>query len=236
MDVKITRNEIYKIFRDIVINYPNTNCRQLNTFASLFKSTDLNSPNLGKSYQDYKDGYFWSRAWVHSGASRDTIKGQYPLLSLENKEMSFNPCCNDEDCYEWHMLIIDTLECGNCEGCNRTKDSVYSNLMAIAKNVMCEFSSYKAYQDEEGAYWLSEGQAHFYNNNGSELSEACGEMCDMLDGEIKIEPIREDLIDGGIGVYLSFKTKHCSTVEKVDFNYDQKPLSEISKAICDVCN
>ena len=66
----ITIQDIYGIFRQIVIDFPYHKTRRLNTFAILDDRTEFNAENFEKKYEQYVNGFFWSRSWVAAGAKR----------------------------------------------------------------------------------------------------------------------------------------------------------------------
>lgn len=58
---------------------------RLNTFGVLDKRSDLLESGLGLGYDDFLEGYFWSRRWVYGGADPNQLEKEYGLLTVEHK-------------------------------------------------------------------------------------------------------------------------------------------------------
>ena len=151
---------IIAIWRQIVKDFPHHKERRLNTFAVLDNKAQLNTNNLEKSYQQYLDGYFWSREHAVSGSSRNTLKKEYDILFLENKQLNLHDIERNAASVE---LFISVASQADCEGCKRSWEQVDRDNREMLVAALQEFYSYKLYDDEGEFAWISPGRAATMN-------------------------------------------------------------------------
>ena len=80
-------SEFFNVSRDAVKHWPSAPAwGRMNTFSYLIRRADLVESALGRSYDDYLKGYFWSRDWVLGGADPDKMEKEYGILAIEKNE------------------------------------------------------------------------------------------------------------------------------------------------------
>lgn len=250
MASQLTRADVYSVFRTIVRSYPVTDCcRGLDTFVEITNENTFASPNLGKTYQDYKDGTFYSKQWVRNGADPDKLDHDYGILGLEQRELTISTACdNSKVVHEWHVVLCDQIECATCK-CARSDGKVQADLVNIASHIISELKKYQLYTNHsepapDNQYWLTPNHAQYLNNN-----EDCGDWdldpadcetdlcCYLVEEKIQITPVDKNFINQGIGVVFSFKTEGCY-VPPVDMDYScdgGKEVDQIARAQCNTC-
>jgi len=123
------------ICRDIVIRWPaSAGHDRINTFAVFDDLAEVNADNLGKTYEDYLYGSFWSRAWVHAGAKRTNLRKQYGLFLMENKQGKIR----DKDLYLDCFISILLKDDGE-----RSEQEIDERLTMNVAHVMSELHKYE---------------------------------------------------------------------------------------------
>jgi len=81
------RATIIDIFKQIVIDMEYDPELQINSFSTVDDGIDLKHVSFEKTYEDFNEGSFWSRTWVNQGADSNEIKGEFPLLFIEQRTL-----------------------------------------------------------------------------------------------------------------------------------------------------
>jgi len=245
----ITNKQIEYCILQAVKNFPNNKNFSVNTFAFVDSGKAMQSENLGHTWNSYKNGEFWSRAWVMGGAKRDEIKKQYPILAIEQKGSYRPELCGPTKCFAYDLALMDIIECSNCQKWkkDRTVRQIDCDLDDVLDALLEEILSCKQYKifikDEEnpGEYievimMLSEGEYLQYvqDNPGKPIQE--GDSLEMMVKNTKIE-----ISSWGRGYEhirgKSLRLEFCGcVVKKEKFNYgNHEPNKYIGTDICSTC-
>jgi hypothetical protein len=165
--MNITRDDVIQIVKEIVRLWPYSKCTQPDTFAIVDNASQLESDNLGKTYQDYLNGHFWSRSWVLSGADPNKLKKAYPMILLEQKNATRETFDDRETCWEWWFVLADIPDCVTCGDCNRSKDTIDTELQVMALSLTDYLSQIKLITfDNTHLVWTTTQQAQKYITDG----------------------------------------------------------------------
>ena len=234
MTKQITRKDILNIFKTLVQTYPIQERKALNTFALITNGDIFNSKNLDKNFNDYKQGFYWSRDWVNKGASKDNIDVQYPILGIENKVVALTLAYGTdeslENSFDFSLILVDKVERKIQKA--RTEDMVYEDLQETMLNVLNEFRSVALFKNPADGkeYWLPRTHGEHLN-----YTETGFEIMDFINNQdFIINPALREYINNGIGVITTFSVKGCG-VHKIDFNYNAVSVDQIAEANCSNC-
>lgn len=149
---EISKRDIIEIFRQIVIDFPYSECKQLQTFAMLEDGDNLvSSQAFPATYQSYLDGFYWSRDWYASGADANQMQLEYPALFLEQIGSKRKDINKRGKCFKFVLLIADIPDCTSCpEKCKRSKSQVICDIEDALDLVMGEFIKYQLFEAEVG--------------------------------------------------------------------------------------
>lgn len=255
MQTYFTREDIFNIFRSIVINYPDNDCcSKLDTFAEVCGPDDFNSSNLNRTYNDFLAGKFYSKKWVANGSPKAAMKGSFGRLLVEQRELELPASCSlSEIKHQWYVTIQLLKGCPSCGKKGVTDSEMIQRTQDMALCVWNELMKYGLYEDinsedktdKDGNpipikhYFLTDDHAHVLTNcdNDMELvASGCGLiLCDCLDtSSMTITPMKE--VDGLMGVVLDFKTIGCYTKEvEMSYKCDNLTPTHIAHATCSIC-
>lgn len=150
-----TLETFYNIVRQAVIDMDYLPGVQINTFALVDQSPDLMGQSFGYEFNDYLNGFFWSRRWVLGDASPNTICGEYPALFIELTGSDV-----EDGTHEISIVLVDKIECETCPPeVVRTGPAVESNLRRAARALLLEIESYILYDVGDAYQWASPGRA-----------------------------------------------------------------------------
>jgi len=180
--------EIYKIWRQIVIDSPHRSEGQLNSFAVIDNLNQLNSATTEMSFNDYKAGWFWSRKTENKGAQAKILM-EYDLLYLETvKSSNMTSPFSVETCHDLFVSVASPAECTDCK---RTVPEIDDRNLFNLRTAIKEFFTYGMYtvsydtmgfldgeplgffDGDEWQYlnggndadlWMSEGRAAYLNS------------------------------------------------------------------------
>lgn len=243
---QITKKDVFSIFKNLVMCYPYSDCKQINTFAVVDSIDDFDTDNLGKVYQDYLSGTFWSRKWFLSGANSNKLSKQYPILAIEQKRISKDIIDSKKVCYEFWSTILDVADCPSCKDqCKRSADQVDCDIQDAALLIQEELMTVGLYEVkfvdevETKFIWVPSGQIVDWmnpNNPKIEWHELKVEFCDFLDSaNINIFSSEIGIKDNARAVTFNFKICTCGP-QKERFNYSAKvDPKQIGTAKCDTC-
>lgn len=209
----LTRQDIIDISREIVRLWPWSECTQPDTFAVVDHIGQLESSNLGKTYQDYLNGHFWSRDWINSGARTESLCKTYPMLILEQKEVIKTEPFDKEACWEWWFVFADIPDCVNCGNCNRTKDEIDNQLQIIGLNFLKYLEQIKLITfDSSIPLWTTTSQAEKYISDGVYTSYTvnCHDIIPYIDtNQFRMAPGSLGLTDGARSIIFSLTFCSC---------------------------
>lgn len=159
----ITLDFYYKLLREATVSHPKStvNCLFPQTFAVINHIGDLNLPNLGKTVNDHKEGYFYSRAWKASNYNANNIVWAYPLVAVQNYSFEVHEFLGRPIVYQNLTLgVYDVLEspCSSGLDCQRCKsrsvnkietdtEYILFNILKYVKNI-----EYAVVRGERGLY------------------------------------------------------------------------------------
>jgi hypothetical protein len=219
------------MFLTLVKTFPYEERQSINTFSVISDGAIFNKTNLDKVYQDYQEGFFWSRDWVNSGASKANLSVQYPILGIENKvvKLSLDAGASIPKSHKFSILLVDTID-RKC-GCARSEDMVYEDLLETLTALLEEFRTIRLFSDGGNKYWLPVSHGEFLGF----VEDECEEIINYLaNTDIEIFPANRAFINDGIGVIIHFEIKGCSSSKK-DFNYNAISVDQIGVANCSIC-
>lgn len=220
----LSKESIIALFRQIVMTYPVIPGKQINTFATIDDGAMFNSDSIHKTYQDYLNGYFWSRTWVNQGAHPDTLCKEYPILALEQKRVYKKSLTDKRHCYEFWVVLAMQVGCETCDLMLSIED-VDTALQEMALTVVQEMNRYKIY-DVSGTYYLmTSTQAPL----GAKL------VSDIIfeDGPLDVISTNLGLADRVRGVSFPLHFCTCITYDIAFRNFDTPEGYAIAK--CETC-
>lgn len=209
---------------------------QVNTFNAIDIDPDLNSVSFGATYSDFQNGLFWSRDWVNSGASPDTIKGQYPVLMTESRSQSFDIGYTESSAMVFLLLIDKVKECSDCpfpESGRQTTQRVFQILRAIIDEVY-SYGKYNVIRDgETSVEWISEGRYLAIKDNVEEIYIIEDIQPYLSNNDINIREWGQ-FIDKR-GCYTELNIEVCSAND-VEFEYKDEITPTLAITKCDDCD
>jgi hypothetical protein len=168
---------------------------QIDTYRMNDDNPDLNHQAFGSTYQDYQDGYFWSRSFEHAGADPNNFCGGFPVLMAESRDLSIECLDSTEMQAEYYFVLIDKLPCDHCPPyVTRNGWTVSDAVLKMLRAFLDELYSYKYYEVDRGGTitfeWMSEGRADYEIDQGSTL---------LYNGELMpdISPERVNITEWG---------------------------------------
>lgn len=139
---KMGTQEIYSIWRQIVIDSTYQKVGQLNSFAVLDSLSQLNAVNGEMSPDDYKKGFYWSRSTRNRGGLPSTIKLEFDLLFCETIKTSNMDSPSDRDTR--HQLFVSVASPTQCPNDRLIPEIDDRNLVNL-QSAIREFLSYGLY-------------------------------------------------------------------------------------------
>lgn len=229
------------ILRDIVTRWPYSKCTQLDTYVMNDSSSKFNDTNFGMGYNDYKAGYFWSRAWVNGGANRDNLAGKFPALA--HQSFSTEP---DEDTetnnytQTGSILVIDQYDCEDCGECNRTQWEVSKDTKSILMSVMALLKEYKLWdvvdsEDTEYQLWAVPSVIAAMQDSGDIVSaNEAGELITSLSFSSDVTEWAVNLVPKTIGWFVNYRLEYCFN-NSIVLNADLPENAVIGALRCENC-
>lgn len=111
--MKISRKDVIDVLFLIVKAWPYGGWRP-DTIAVVDNAAALESTTLGKTYNDYLHGTFWSRKWVMANAPQSTMSKSYPLVAIEQKVIKRRSIHDKQFCYDFWVSVLDVPDCDDC--------------------------------------------------------------------------------------------------------------------------
>ena len=140
----MTEERFYQLLAEATMIQPEKDliCKTPQTFAVINDFSDLNTPNLGKTYEDVRNGFFYSREWIAKGESDDNISWAYPLVCIEffNLKPSVQ---NNYAVYSFTLRALDKERdfCSDDKCSRRNQHQIESDTTKIVFNVISYLST-----------------------------------------------------------------------------------------------
>lgn len=219
-----------QILRQIVIDFPHSTTRQLNSMALVYDWPDLRTASWGKTYADYLAGHFYSRSWENAGANPDTISGQFPALFVEPGDVVAS-MLNNVRSNRFTLLFVAQKD---CEGCGvRSAENVRQNLLTMIDAFFHELSTYQKVTIDSVEMWASTGRITYLLNDGAEVEEYLEMIGSYLEpGEYQIKNWlgMPDLV----GAYVEIEVETCEE-NGIEFNYEHPVIDKLAVVKCKNC-
>lgn len=252
--------DIYKIWRQIVIDSPYLAGGQLNSFAVIDSLSQLNSVTTELTHEDYRKGFFWSRSTANKGATKGLVKMEYDLLYVETvKTSNVSSPFGGETCHPMFISVASPVE---CETCNyRNIPEIDEQNLFNLQTALREFFTYGLYKviyngmeyldgspmtgfdgeqwlflaGETSELWLSEGRAAWLNAKDEFMVSGPKKVITSI-----VNPGPIEIFQGGKYLdNLRIKTVQievCNCVIPVKaFNYQDMTTTELLMLKCDSC-
>ena len=141
------RITLIEIFRQIVAAMNYEKGLQINSFAVVEDSIDFDHASFGKTYEDFSNGHFWARTWVNQGANSSEIKGEFPLLFVEQKTIEIECIDSNSLTLPFYFVVADKVGCEDCPD-SFTPDEISSNALKMLRSFFKELLNYKEFNIE----------------------------------------------------------------------------------------
>lgn len=236
-----TKLEFVGILLEIVKRLPYHACTQVDTFAIVDDLLDFDTKNLGKSFDDYLLGTFWSRSWENSGAVASDLSKDYPIVAIEQKTIQLENVFSKEKCYKFWINVLDIPDCEDCKAeCKRSVDQIDCDVTETLQSILNELSKYHWYKfamvgDTEASFaWLSENYVAA-NIDDFQVQQQLMDLKSFIPEEpAKIMSVDFGLKDGARAVNISLTLCTCDEVSK-ELDYSSKITKQITQPNCEAC-
>lgn len=219
-----------QILRQIVIDFPHSTTRQLNSMALVYDWPDLRTASWGKTYADYLAGHFYARSWENAGANPDTIAGQFPTLFVEPGDVVAS-MLNDVQSNRFTLLFVAQKD---CEGCGvRSAEEVRQNLLIMIQAFFEELRSYQKVVIDSVEMWVSNGRLAYLLDEGAvveEYLEMMGAYFEPGEYQIKNWLGMPDLV----GAYVELEVDTCED-SGIEFTYEHPVVDKLAVVKCKNC-
>jgi len=132
----MTVSEFYKILLEIVQEYPQSECDQIDTFAVVSDLTALKTTDFGLTRDDFDDGTFWSRKYA-DGGQIGTLCREFPALVVDLDYFMIN-----SGVHSVSLAFLDKVRCADCKGCSKSIVEVQENIERMAVYVTSRLLDY----------------------------------------------------------------------------------------------
>lgn len=236
----ITLEELKAIFAQVVKDFPVQDCLGINTFAFQVNDEDIDKANLGKSYDDYKCGSFWSRSWERLGASKDDLKAEAGYLFLNYDEFNVTDINSLSTCDKFYLSVLLKI---SCDKCKRNFDKTIQDAKRYLLLVLKEALKYRKYtvifkgETKPQTVWMTEGRKECLKDKFESCSGVCGELEDLITFDFKN---KDFFITGSkatrnvIGWSFPFEVC-CLETEDLEFNYQCDDPKVTGVVVCPKC-
>lgn len=165
--------DFLNILRAMVIAWPYSDGR-LNTFSLFDSPSAFDTPNMGMTFSDYQEGFFWSRDWVNKGAVPGKLVKQYGILAVEVKQFTFRDSACEEAIYPVYINVL------NQDDCAASKFKVDQINEEIIRNILRELREVREYTV---TYTGSTVQRQWLTPYEVTLHEANGDISSIVGGQ-----------------------------------------------------
>ena len=228
----MTVETFLQIFRQIVIDFPHSDTRQINSLALVYDWPDLRTPSWGKTYADYLAGHFYSRNWENSGADPDTISGQFPALFVEPGDViASSSSLRKTKTNRLTLLFVAQKDCDGCQ--MRSAETVRQNLLYTIQAFFEELQTYSYVNIDSIGMWLSAGRLQYLINEGAtvdEYGEMIGSYFEPGEYQIKNWLGMPDLV----GAYVEIELETCEETG-IEFTYEHPIIDNLAVVRCKNC-
>jgi len=157
--MEFTLNDFNQLCIDFVATQPPGDTR-MESFVALNRYSDINTPNLGRSYNDLNKSFFWSRKWAKSNYNPSALGYEYPLMAVHRKRGAINTPFTKTSSIEiqfLQLMFIDvydpTCETKTLSGqVARTRNEIYAD----CENHMKRFLTYLTGVVKTDVRWVHE--------------------------------------------------------------------------------
>jgi hypothetical protein len=217
---------------------------QINTFAVVDDGVNLNHASFGKAFKDYQDGKFFSRTWYNQGADPNNIKGEFPVLIVEQRRVILDCLDSDQYAIPFDFVIVDKLPCDTCD--YRSPDKVSDDALVMLRRFFKELLNYRlySYQKDDGGggeetvkAWYTEGRMNHLLANDDDVLSINGwdkDLRGMLLTDENITVTQWGNFEKKRGHVSNLTFVVCNS-DTGDFEYDKGEPDQISRTICKNC-
>jgi len=148
----MTIETLRQIFRQIVADTVYNPGKQINSFVFVDEAPALDHESFGASYVDFVDGVFYARTWVNQGADPNTIRGEHPVLFVEDTQSEVEDLDDPSQKTTISFLVIDKIPCESCPpNIRRTGNTVLQNTLLMLRAFLERLYTYELYEvDRDG--------------------------------------------------------------------------------------
>jgi hypothetical protein len=238
------RSAIIEVLRQIVVDTPYAKCGGINTFLFLDDVKDVEKKNFGQTFQSYKEGAFWSRDWIASGANPNNIAVKYPVLVVEQRNSTQKTIDTKVLCSMYSLVVIDQINCTDCpKECQRTPEKIESDTILTLQNYLFELSRYcqadwTLLDGTQKSGFVSKGRLEYWLQNGIITGyNVKRKLTALLQSEqFEFNSFGEGFTGQIRGTATSFSVCMCwQSNTQVAYNYIDTPISQIATVKCDTC-
>lgn len=148
----ISLDDFIRCVQQICIGYIGE--RSVNGFAVVSSRNNPLQDNAQSTFADFERGYFWARDWYNSGAQRDTLQREFPLLLMEIGDTTIR------DNGRKIKITIAVLESEKDE-CPEGPAKREIDLLAITTDIVREIGDILQAQVGGASAWMSKGYFDF---------------------------------------------------------------------------
>ena len=218
----------YAIVRQAVIDMAYNPGLSVNSFSVVDERADPMQDSYGATFEDYEAGYFWSRRWRLQGASPEAIKGEFPVLFLEEQETTTERAQQDNTTQTISFVLMDKLECALCPKTERrTPLVVRENLKRMARAIIAEISQYRLYERDMEMVWASPGRAETWEGGEPNYTEELADYLDLRNLRFR----KWGNFPGLRGILVEVKIRSCER-PGLDFDYTTEPSPFLGAINC----
>lgn len=117
-----------------------------NTVQAVASLADIEAP---PTFEAYRAGHFWSRAWVAQGAPPSSVAIQRPVVSLERKQLAMESPYKRGTCTTVWVAIIDD-PCATCGAAPETEELLARRLLSTLARLVRRVSLLSAWRLASG--------------------------------------------------------------------------------------
>jgi len=240
----ITFEEFLGVCKETVMFWPSSPAwGRLNTFSYLDKGSDIAESALGRSFDDYQEGFFWARDWVLSGASPSRMEKEYGILAVESKEVNVDPDFTNQVVRPVTINILILRDCEECKTNYRPVMEVQEEVVKAFRTLLERFNGVFEFEVQPvtgGPYktWMTTTQAQYYLANRPGEITSISQMGDSLMSYIQPErgnwqvfPTNWQLGDNVIGAAMNITISTCDPVNPV-WDHDISPGDALGVVKC----
>ena len=238
----LTPTDALRIFNQIVQHFGQRQQGGVNTFAVTYNRDDEVDEKFGRTYEDFLNGFFWSRRWVKSGASRSEMRAEYPaLLAQVGNSRRPNLLRDKDECFDIWLLLIDEIDCSDCEDKDRSIPTIEQEVMRTLNRIIDEAYTYKLYESDTmpGQFvWFSDAHADFLSQQGNFPFTQCT-PCREVELTIPTNDYPVDYRqwqrdDTHVGLFARLTFCVCANVDDGAFNFDTANVN-VGVTACEHC-